>query len=128
MLVIIGSGDHFLGNHISGVLDRLELRKIRTIKLDRIIRELKQPDRLVIIDLSWKEVQKPGVLRQMVNIGRISGNQVICVTPNDDDKLKKIAQNARPEEVFLRYDLETGVKEFLEKAAQDYLDRKTAEQ
>jgi len=114
MLVVLAGSDHFLGNHVAGILESLEFRKIRTVKIDRILKELKQPGRIVILDMAWKELEKPGLLKQLINIGRISGNKVICICPNEDEKLKKAAKNARPAEVFIRYDLELGFREYLE--------------
>lgn len=114
MLAVIGSKDHFLGANIARLADRAGLRKIRTVKIERIIKELKQPRRVGIIDIAWEEMQKPGVLKQLVNIGRITGNKLVCICPNQEEDLKKLAKAARPEEVFLRYDLETGFREFLE--------------
>lgn len=122
MLVVIGCQDHFLSNSLSRIADENGLRKVRTVKLDRVIRELKQPDRLLVVDMAWDEIQKTGLLRQFINIGRISGNKVVCICPNEDEALKKMARAARPDEVFLRYDLETSFREFMRLAAAEYLE------
>jgi len=90
------------------------MRVLRTNKADRIIKELKQPGRVAIIDMVEKLTQERGALRQMVNVGKISGNELVCICPNQDEDLKKIAAAARPEEVFLRYDLHTSFTEFIE--------------
>jgi len=121
MLVVLGSKDHFLGNHIGRILDKLELRKIRTIKIERIVREVKQPEKLLILDMNWKELQVAGALRRLVNIAKISGNKVVCICPNDDEKLKKLALAARPTEVFIRYDLELEFFAFLREVVREEL-------
>ncbi len=110
---IIGSKDHFLSLKLGRLAGNAGMRVFRTYELDRIIHELKQPDRIAIIDISQEEFQASGVLRQIVNISRISSNKVICICPNQDEDLKKFARNARPHKVFLRYDLETRLKEYL---------------
>ena len=121
MLIVLGSKDHFLSSHIGELLEELKLRKIRTVKIDRITKELKQPERLAILDVALKELQKPGVLKQLVNISRITGSRVVCICPNDDEKLKRLARSANPDECFIRYDLELGFREYLEETAKEAL-------
>ncbi|MCB0310160.1 MAG: hypothetical protein KDD42_02925 [Bdellovibrionales bacterium] len=119
MLVVIASQDHFLSNNLSRLVEDAGLRKIRTVKVDRVLKEMKQPERFLIIDAKWDEIKKGGLLRQLVNIGRISGNRTVVICPNDDEKLKKQARGARPDEVFIRYDLELGFKDLLEEVAKE---------
>lgn len=113
MQIIVGSNDRYLSTTFAEIIGGLDSNCIRTNKLERITKELKQPGRLIILDLNWKDLHEPGLLRQLVNIGKITGNKVICVCPNQEDKLKKLAKSARPERVFLRYDLYTEFKEYL---------------
>lgn len=113
MLAVIGTTDRYFGANLSRIVAEAGLRSIRTSKTERIIKELKLPGRVAIIDMSWEEVQQIGVLRQLVNIGRITDNKVLCVCPNQEEELKKIARNSRASEVFIRYDLETTFKEYL---------------
>lgn len=117
MLTVIGAEDRYVGQNLSELLTELGLRSIRTIKVDRIIKEIKQPDRLIIVDMNWELIQERGVLRQIVNIGKISGNQVLCLCPNTDEDLKKMAKQARPAEVFIRYDTHTRFKEYIREHA-----------
>ena len=119
MLAVIGSKDHFLGDNLGRLVDAAGLRKIRTVKVERVIKELKQPDRLLILDVAWKELQQGGLLRRLVNIANISGNKVVCICPNEDEKLKKFAKAVRPSEVFIRYDLELGFRDFLEELGRE---------
>ncbi len=121
MLVILGSRDHFLSNHLGRLLDAVGLRKIRTVKMDRILRELKQPERMAILDMSWKELQAPGLLRRLVNIAKISRNKVVLFCPNDEEELKKQARQARPNEVFIRYDIELEFRAFLNEIVKEEL-------
>lgn len=113
MKIIIGSVDRFLTENIRRLAQGENLFSISTNKTDRILSEMKIIGRLAVIDMAWEDMQERGVLRQVVNIARISGNQVICICPNQDELLKKLARAARPEQVFLRYDLETTFREFL---------------
>ena len=124
MLVVIGSTDPHLGAKLAQVAEKAGLRKIRTGKLERMSRELKQPGRLAIIDIKWKEIHKGGVLRQLVNMGRISGNKLICMCPNDDEKLKKLAASARPDQVFIRYDFQTTFTDYLDAVAAESVKQK----
>jgi FixJ family two-component response regulator len=113
MLVIIACQDRYLRENVANLVAGAGLRSIRTNQLDRIIKELKQRDRCVIVDMTWEEIQMPGVLRQCVNIGRITSNKVVCICPNQDEELKMMAKEARPYEIFIRFDLHTRFKQFL---------------
>ena len=113
MLIVIGTSDRYLGLNLARLCEEAKLRSIRTSKVDRITKELKVPEHVAIIDMAWEEVQELGVLRQLVNIARITGNKVLCVCPNTEEDLKKLARAARPHEVFIRYDLETTFLEYL---------------
>lgn len=115
MLVIVASLDRYLGENIATLARSAGHRVIRTNKIDRIKKELKSPGCIVVADVAWEELQAPGVLKQLVNVGRISGNEFACICPNQDEPLKKLARAARPDEVFLRYDLLLSFKEFLGK-------------
>ena len=77
--------------------------------------------------MEWEELSKGGVLRQLVNIARISANTVVCICPNQDEKLKKIAKSARASEIFIRYDMEFGFKDFLIDFAKEALTKKEEE-
>ena len=111
---IIAGVDKYLSTNISRIVGEEKLGKaIRTSKIERIIDELKAPGRLVIVDMSWEEIQFLGTLKQFVNIGNISGNYVVCVCGNQEEDQKKLAKAARPAEVFIRFDLETRFREFL---------------
>ncbi|MBN8548271.1 MAG: hypothetical protein J0M12_03025 [Deltaproteobacteria bacterium] len=113
MLAVIGTSDKYFGTNLTRIVSEAGMRSIRTSKVDRIIKELKLPGHVAIIDMNWEDVQVPGVLRQLVNIGRITDNKVLCVCPNQEEDLKKLSREARASEVFLRYDLETTFKEYL---------------
>jgi len=113
LCVVIGGSDRHLMNHLGELVTKAGHRTIRTNKVDRIIKELKQPGRLAIIDVNWEDVQAPGIIRQMVNLGRICDNPVVCICPNRDDELKELARRSRPTEVFLRFDLGGRFPEFL---------------
>ncbi len=113
VLCLVVSNDNFLGANLSRIVNEEGIRNIRSADLDRVTRELKKPDRLAVIDVAWQEVQEPGVLRQLVNISRITANKVICICPNQEEDLKKLAAASRPDEVFIRYDLETRFRDFL---------------
>lgn len=86
---------------------------MRSIKMDRLVKELKHVERIVIIDMAWEEIQVHGELRRLVNLARISDNKVICICPNRDEDLKQLARNARPSATFLRYDLELSFRKYL---------------
>lgn len=113
MLIVIGTTDRYLGVNLTRLCAEAKLRSIRTGKVDRILKELKTPERVAIIDMAWEDVQVSGVLRQMVNIGRITDNKVLCICPNTEEDLKKIARASRAAEVFIRYDLETRFLDYL---------------
>lgn len=113
MLVVIGTSDRYLGMNLTRLCNEAKLRSIRTAKVDRIIKELKIPERVVIIDMAWEEIQVPGVLKQLVNIGRITDNKILCVCPNTEEDLKKLARASRASEVFIRFDLETRFLDYL---------------
>ncbi len=113
MNIIVGGKDRYLSTTVAEILTALSVRCIRTNKIDRVISELKQPNRLVILDMNWEDLQEMGVLRQLINIGNISGNEVLVVCPNQEEDLKKIAKNARPSKIFIRYDLYTNFKNYL---------------
>jgi hypothetical protein len=113
MHIIVGGTDRHLSTTVAEILSSMKARCIRTHKIDRIITELKQPDRLVILDMSWEDLQTRGALKQLVNIGNISGNKVLCICPNTEEDLKKLAKSARPTEIFIRYDLYMEFKEYL---------------
>lgn len=112
-LVIVGSDDYILSAKIGKLLADLKLLCIRTNNLERIISELKRPGRFGIMDMNWEGVQQTGVLRRLINIGAITDNKLVCICPNKDEDLKKMAKRARPAEVFLRYDLDVAFKEYL---------------
>ena len=114
MITVIGSKDHFLSLKLGNLASDIGFRVLRTHNLERIVHELKQPQRLVVMDLNWEEAQAPGVLRRLVNISRVSRSKVVCVCPNMDEDLKKLARSVRPDKVFLRYDIETLYKEYLQ--------------
>lgn len=115
LLFVIGSADYTLSSKIANVITKLKRRCIRTNKVERIANELKQPNRIVIIDINWKAAQEPGQLRRLINLGRICDNKLICMCPNQDEKLKDLAKKSRPYKSFLRYDLEIAFKEEIEK-------------
>ena len=113
MIAVVASSDVFLSEKLANIAREAGFRVLRSSKVERIIKELKQPDRIAIVDLAWEDAQARGVLKQMVNIGRISGNKVICMCPNQDEDLKKLAKAARAEKVFIRHDLEGLFKDYM---------------
>lgn len=113
MLAVIGTHDRFFGTNLTRIVTEAGIRSIRTSKVDRIIKELKKPGCVAIVDLAWEDLQAQGVLRQLVNIGRITDNKVLCICPNQEEDLKKLARASRAAEVFIRYDLETSFKDYL---------------
>lgn len=117
MLAVIVSSDRFLSDTLTTLCRAVGFRVVRTNKLDRVTRELKQPHRIAIIDTTLEELHTPGTLRQLVNVGRILDNKVVCICPNQDEDLKRLAKNARPSEVFLRYDLHSVFKQYMAEEA-----------
>src|SRR5690606_21878916 len=113
MLAVIGTTDRYFGSNLSRIVGEAGLRNIRSSKVERLIKELKLPGRIAIIDMNWEAVQTVGVLRQLVNIGRITDNKVLCICPNQEEDLKKMARESRAAQVFIRYDLETSFKDYL---------------
>ena len=113
MQIIVGSQDSHMSSTLGEILSSINARCIRTHKVERIINELKKPERLVILDMNWEDLQQRGALKQLVNIGNISGNKILCICPNTEEDLKKLAKSARATEVFIRYDLYTRFKEYL---------------
>ncbi len=113
MLTIIASEDRYLGDKLSLLARECGNRPIRSADIARITTELKKPGSLVVLDVAWEAVQEPGVLRQLVNVGRITGSRIVCICPNTDEKLKKLASASGCDECFLRYDLETRVRDYL---------------
>jgi hypothetical protein len=114
MLVIIACEDKYLRENVANLVAGAGLRSVRTNQMERIHKELKQRNRCLIVDMTWEEMQLPGVLKQCVNIGRITANKVVCICPNQDEELKELARLAGPTEVFIRFDLMTRFKEFLQ--------------
>ena len=114
MKVIIASNDRYLTDNLRRLVKAQGLFAICTNKLDRVFNELKAVGRLIIVDVNWEEIQERGVLRRIVNIARISANSVVCICPNQDEKLKKLAKAVQPEKVFIRYDIEGAFSEYLE--------------
>ena len=119
MKVVIGSGDRYLTDNIRRLVQAERLFAISTNKVERILDEMKSIDRLAIIDMAWESIQERGVLKRVINIARISANIVVCICPNQDEDLKKLARAVRADEVFLRFDLETRFKEFLKEVYQE---------
>ena len=113
MLFVIGSTDRYLSGNLQNLVKEAGHRSIRTNKVERIIRELKQPERAALIDVNWEDIQEHGQLKQLVNLSRICGNMVICICPNTEEDLKKLAKASRADAVFLRYDLATAFKDYL---------------
>lgn len=112
-VAVIAGVDKFLSQKLASYAEKVGFRPIRSNKIERILKELKQPKRLCIIDMDWEEVQSLSVLKQIVNVARITDNFVIAVAPNRDEDLKKLAKVARVEKCFIRFELETAVREFL---------------
>lgn len=110
-LVVIGSHDLIFSNKIAEIVAANGYKIIRTNKIERVSKELKLPERLAIIDLNWEDVQAQGVLRQLVNIGKITANKVICMCPDREEQLKSLAKNSGPYKTFIRYDLFTAFKD-----------------
>ncbi len=113
MIAVLCSADGFLQDKIAQACSRAGFRVLRTAKLDRLVYELKQPNRIAIVDVALEAIQERGALRTLVNLARITDNAVLCICPNQDEDLKKLARQARPTEVFLRYDLHTRFVEHL---------------
>ena len=113
MLVVIGTQDRYFGTNLTRIVTEAGQRSIRTAKIERLIKELKLPGCTAVLDMAWEELQGAGVLKQLVNIGRITDNKVLCICPNTEEDLKKLAKSARAAEIFIRYDLETTFKEYL---------------
>lgn len=113
MQILIGSDDRYLSENLGRVVEQTGRRAIRTNTVERLIQELKKPERLAIIDVNWEAMQEAGVLKRLVNISRISGNRVVCMCPNTDEDLKKLATRSRADQVFIRYDIETTFKDYL---------------
>ena len=114
MLVIVAGKDRYLRETITELVQAQGLRAIRSYSVERVLAEMKKPGRLAIIDINWEDIQQRGVLRQIVNIGKISGNKVICICPNQEEDLKKLARSSRADSVFIRYELTTAFKEYLQ--------------
>lgn len=117
MSTIIASDDRYLGEKLAQLARDAGNRPIRSADIARITLELKKPGTLVVLDMDWEPVQAAGVLRQLVNVGKITGNRVICICPNTDEKLKALAKSSGCYDWFIRYDLETSVREFLRESS-----------
>lgn len=113
MIAVIGCVNSFLSSKLAEYAREASMRTLRTGKIERIIKELKQPGRIAILDMEWEDLQQRGALKQLVNIARISGNEVVCLCPNQEEDLKKLAKACRANEVFLRYDLATSFRTYL---------------
>ncbi len=113
ILAVVVSDDRYLGANLSSVVISEGYRQIRTADKERIIKEAKRTERLFILDIACPLFEEPGVLRQVVNIARISGNTIAAICPNTDEKLKKLARDVRVDQVFIRYDIELSFREFL---------------
>lgn len=113
MIAVLCSQDSFLSDKLAHICAGNGIRVVRTAKLDRLVYELKQPGRIALIDVAMEVIQEPGALRTLVNVARITDNEVLCICPNQDEALKKLARQARPTAVFLRYDLHTALTEHL---------------
>lgn len=114
MMVVIGSTDRFLGDKLAQLGRAAGLRPIRSASLERITGELKKPDCVVVLDMGWVALQAPGVLRQLVNLGKITGGRVVCICPNTAEPIKKLVKESGCSAWFLRYDLGTEVKAYLQ--------------
>lgn len=112
-LIVIACQDKYLRDNVASLVSSAGLRSVRTLMVDRVLLELKQPDRVAIIDMTWEEAQRPGVLKQLVNVGKITSNKVICMCPNQDEDLKALAKLAGPARIFIRFDLNTTFKSYL---------------
>ena len=112
-LLVIGSVDSTFSSRLGKIVNDSGLKCIRTNKVDRIIKEMKKPGRVAIIDMSWEDIQNFSVLRQIINVGNICENKVICISPNREEELKELARRARPYKTFLRFDLEGPFKDEL---------------
>ena len=114
MKIIVACKNQFLGRNISSVLSEIGIKRVvRTGKLDRLETELKSPGKVAIIDMEWKEVQNLSVLKKVINIAAICGNPVACICPNTEEDLKKLAREARPTEVFIRYEVDNAFRDWL---------------
>ncbi len=119
MKVVIVSGDRYLTDNIRRLVQAEHLFAISTDKIERILAEMKTVGRIAIVDMEMEAIQERGVLKRIINIARISGNLVVCICPNQDEDLKKLARSVRADEIFLRYDLETRFKEYLKEIYQE---------
>jgi ribosome-binding ATPase YchF (GTP1/OBG family) len=111
--IIIATKDRYLSENLGRIVTECGHRSIRTASLERIKKELKKPNLVAIIDVNWEDVQAHGILRQLVNLARITDNKVLCICPNQEEELKKLAKSARPTAVFIRYDLEMSFREYI---------------
>ncbi len=113
-LVIVASVDFLLSKKLGEMITELKFQVIRTNNMERIRKELKKPNRCLIADVNWEELQERGVLKQLINLAAITESKVLCICPNQDEDLKKLAERVRPTEVFIRYDLEGRFKDYME--------------
>lgn len=113
MNIIVASEDRYLGETIVRIAREESFRPMRSANVEFLTKGLKKPDTCAIIDVAWEAVQEPGVLAQLVNVGRIVGNVVVCICPNQDEKLKTLAKRSGASGVFIRYDLEASFREYV---------------
>ena len=113
MRVVVGCADRYLMQNLGAILEGVGIRPIRSSDIERIIRELKIPGRAAILDMGWEAIQSLSVLRKIVNIARITGNQVLVICPDQEEDLKKLAKAARVDELFIRYELETSFRSYV---------------
>jgi hypothetical protein len=61
MIAVLCSSDAFFQEKISGICTEAGIRVLRTAKAERIIKELKQPGRVLIVDVAEELIQERGI-------------------------------------------------------------------
>ena len=116
--VVVGV-DQLIRGRLTEIADSIGLTITFVNELADAKRELSSPGCIGIVDGSWELRQRPGVLRQVADVGHAAGNEIICVCPHQDTEMKQRAHLSRVDEVFSLFEVRSRVRDYLHREAQD---------